>query len=79
MSDNLDTDIYCHTCKYWIESSDDEFLGYCRRYPPVLLANDNIYKPRKNMLVAMENFSFPITDSDDWCGEFVYNGGSKEV
>ena len=53
----------CENCKYWLASEEIKFnekslTGECRRYPPVL------YFKRSDI------FIFPITDNDNWCGEY---------
>jgi hypothetical protein len=49
----------CQSCSFFeIEVKED--LGYCRRYPPILIS------------VGSDDYdcTYPITSRDDWCGEF---------
>jgi hypothetical protein len=49
----------CQSCSFFeIEVKED--LGYCRRYPPILVrVGDDDY-----------DCTYPVTARDDWCGEF---------
>ncbi len=52
----------CSQCKFWNASTADE--GECRRQPPQAISfrvgDDLKFETR-----------FPVTASDDWCGEFA--------
>jgi hypothetical protein len=49
----------CQTCRFLlIESARDE-IGFCRRYPPKLIASEEEL-----------NFTFPVVAVDEWCGEY---------
>lgn len=57
----------CEDCKYWerFEFYEDEyfnFIGVCRRYPPMI--------PAKVECDEDKNVCFPETYEDSWCGEF---------
>jgi hypothetical protein len=49
----------CQSCSFF-EIEVKEELGYCRRYPPILIS------------VGSDDYdcTYPITSRDDWCGEF---------
>lgn len=65
--------MHCEDCKWWDNTGeikvDDLELGYCRRYPPVIVdyqVDTNI----KDWEGRMRGL-FPLTEKDiDWCGEF---------
>jgi hypothetical protein len=46
----------CTNCAFWRSSGSD--LGSCRRYPPRLLTPEGSLG------------HWPVTQHDDWCGEF---------
>lgn len=49
------SDQSCDTCTHWA-ALDDE-IGQCRRHAP---------RPRP----STDDIRWPVTDSDDWCGEW---------
>ena len=49
----------CASCRFFVPNQTDS-VGYCRRFPPVPVAEEE-------MTVSV----FPVTDSADWCGEYV--------
>ena len=53
----------CSQCKYWDNLCDDEFpdQGECRRHAPKPLSTDM----DRHRLHAY----WPVTYSDDWCGD----------
>lgn len=53
------TDI-CYSCRHWLGQGVRERgpKGQCRRFPPVVTDR-------------APQGSFPITDSGDWCGEWL--------
>jgi len=51
----------CAKCEYWNAKASDE--GECRRQPPQAISF------KVNEEVKFET-RFPMTASDDWCGEF---------
>lgn len=54
----------CAGCKFWLEqteAADKVRNGLCRRSPPALL-----YDQEDGALCLQ-----PMTESDDWCGEFA--------
>jgi hypothetical protein len=51
---------HCATCAFF-ESDKKTELGECHRYPPTLLPEEE----------GRLSFSFALTASDEWCGEFV--------
>ena len=60
----------CLNCRFW-DAWPDAQVGYCRRYAP---------KPLPLVLVLDDDGSdraeamWPITDADEWCGEFEKDG-----
>ena len=55
----------CHNCRWWdIQTPAGKALvfGECHRYPPVF---------RGAQFDEIEQFAFPLTEEDDFCGEFV--------
>ena len=59
---------HCKDCKFWsahVEEREGDG-GYCHRYPPKQWAFDI---PSRE--ICWEHFSFPETDSVEWCGEFA--------
>jgi len=56
----------CNTCRYWrIEgselASEPSQFGGCYRYAP---------RPGQLSVKAKDPISWPVTYSDDWCGEW---------
>lgn len=43
-------------------------VGYCRRMPPLLIASRS--EQEGNAMEAAVNTTWPVTDENDWCGEF---------
>jgi hypothetical protein len=43
--------------------ADDDTIGKCKRFPPVLLVQKLTY--------AVSDWGMPSVRSSDWCGEFV--------
>lgn len=50
----------CETCRFWGGN-----FGYCHRYPPVRSAD-----PHPAAHDDKPGWCWPITDHDDWCGEY---------
>ena len=67
---------WCENCRFWNDTSDDENdRGQCRRRPPIV--NDVVLRELSEPEgSAYDEIKFPIawhwpiTCSDDWCGEF---------
>lgn len=53
----------CETCRYWLGMYDDAEVGFCRRYPPIVVG----------MGIAA-NAPWPKTVPGDWCGEYSRKG-----
>ncbi len=49
--------VRCDDCRYWSAPPTGKTVGECRRYPPVVLAE--------------QSDEWPWTGATDWCGEFV--------
>jgi len=53
------TDASCATCLFYVAGAkDNDLLGNCRRYPPVISSGE-------------EMVSFPGIKTNDWCGEWT--------
>lgn len=52
----------CKDCKYWDRQncSSEKGIGSCRKLPPIVKVDD----------YGNDYWHWPITCSDDWCGEF---------
>jgi hypothetical protein len=53
----------CGNCRFFLEETqaEDEIRwGYCRRYPPKAVANEE----------GETEGSFPLTVPENWCGEY---------
>lgn len=61
MSDTATSTKTCTSCKYW--NATDSSKGECRRHAPQTV----VFKVDED--VQFES-SFPVTKSDDWCGDF---------
>ena len=64
----------CDACRHW-QPLDD--MGACRRHPPTIhgslvqLITDEMGATEETILEAAGKCTlFPMTRSDDWCGEF---------
>ena len=61
MSDIVTSTKVCSSCKYWNETKSSK--GECRRHAPQTV----VFKVDEN--IQFES-SFPVTQSEDWCGDF---------
>lgn len=64
----------CAGCRFWnLENMDAKtsFLvfGECRRYPPTRPSVDP-----KDAVSPLLDWLWPLTEEDDWCGEFRAKG-----
>lgn len=50
----------CGSCAFFKADKNGD-LGECHRFPPTLLPEDN----------GGVSFSFILTATDEWCGEFI--------
>lgn len=59
----------CFTCRYWYLTEQGSGTGNqtCRRYPPTVVAEIFKEKPYPNPEAGV----WPVTSSDDWCGEWA--------
>lgn len=58
----------CENCKFWNylrDTTNNEKIGYCRRYPPSQQRGSSI-----------DDWSMVF--NDDWCGEFTKKRGKKK-
>jgi hypothetical protein len=55
-------EIKCGNCIYWYKVNDNSPAGQCRRYPPKLKKNGDLY---------------PLTYDRLWCGEWFNKIGLK--
>lgn len=53
-------DDQCLFCRHFRADADGEDVGECRRYPPVMIADE-----------GGEYSAFPLVGEDAGCGEFV--------
>lgn len=47
---------FCSQCAWWNEYLDEPKVGECQRFPP--------------QLVTADQSLWPVTEADDWCGEW---------
>jgi len=68
----------CDKCKWWrkrfdeIDCSEDE-SGKCHRFPPVHITVSQL-QANNNFRICGNTSDFfyqPVTEKDDWCGEFT--------
>ena len=63
----MEEQIKCENCQWWIALTADSIgYGVCRRFPPIPFKSDKGYTPKE---VAI-SCTFPVTSTDDFCGEF---------
>ena len=58
----------CENCKFWDDDLGNND-GICHRYPPqytLLMCNG----PESTSVEDCDQGTWPITDINDWCGEF---------
>lgn len=55
----------CKDCIYLIKGTNR-----CHRYPPVNDVHSDIHDKRLGKRIVSSYWSFPLVDSDEWCGEF---------
>jgi hypothetical protein len=73
-------EVKCENCKYWDQVGmgiDDDGLGECKRFPPVL--SDQIYKKQLAANNDVEEARwiatvYPLTGVHDNCGEWKAKG-----
>jgi len=58
----------CFYCRFW-KARESDGLGWCRRHAPRPVA----VKAETDSF--LRDASFPITDGDQWCGEFKKRKG----
>lgn len=56
---------HCETCRFFdpLEGPDSESLGWCRRYPPVYIGDE------QHTRAVEDEFRQPIVDAVEFCGE----------
>lgn len=62
MAKKKDSDAWkesCAKCRFFLLDDPKDEAGYCRRYPPKPVTDD------EGMC-----FTFPVAATDEWCGEF---------
>lgn len=69
----------CETCRFWEllpaghQDRGEPLNGTCRRFPPVL-DTARLVKQKYDEIVEDTfkggGYVFPVTGSDDWCGEW---------
>jgi hypothetical protein len=68
----------CGTCRWWGGWPDDD-AGLCRRYPPAFGAREMEPGEVEAGHLAADRGFWPVTDSDDWCGEWRPREGDKQT
>lgn len=58
----------CGTCIYWHHGND---AGECRRHPPVVLNKTPNFMGADLRACCI----WPVTASDDWCGDWIGPSG----
>jgi hypothetical protein len=58
----------CATCRWWNREQNESFAE-CRRFPPQARNDPNIDPSYP------ENFAFPVTLAEHWCGEWRAKDG----
>ena len=66
----------CGECKYWQAIDSKVLSGTCSRYPPVLdvsvIAAEYRFDEKDfEVRTCKDYWAKPITDVDDFCGEFI--------
>jgi hypothetical protein len=62
--DQLGDASVCAICAYWQPLEESSFQGQCRRHAPRPEVSDSVH-----MLAA-----WPVTNAQDWCGDFSAKG-----
>ena len=55
----------CDICAYWQREQEESATGLCRRHSPSVVGT------AESVGVGL----WPITNSDDWCGEYERKNG----
>ena len=61
----------CADCQYWQQIQPDSITGECRQKSPVLVAG--MAQDHKGL-----SRIWPLTGSDDWCGDFLLREHSMD-
>lgn len=62
----------CETCRWWADMRTDTRThpaGVCRRYPPMPVTTEFAWRGATYMEADRAHGVWPITDTDDECGE----------
>jgi hypothetical protein len=68
----------CKDCKFW-RGDPKTGIGKCHRYPPkggTHVYSTDSWEGDMDGVSSSAYWSFPETDSDDWCGEFKEKGSN---
>jgi hypothetical protein len=49
----------CKSCRFLMLDTPRDELGFCRRFPPLIVQADEEM-----------NFTFPVVAINEWCGEY---------
>jgi hypothetical protein len=64
-------DCTCSNCRFWAPNDEDEAIAECHRHSPKAVRLD----------VDLLSFDgvWPLTYSNDWCGEFEANFSERKL
>lgn len=64
----------CETCRFWYREyvcmDKPDRLAECLRYPPIVIGSMLHGAPFVTLDEEHEAARFPVTDQDEWCGEW---------
>ena len=60
-------EIACSNCRFYAPTAGPSEGGYCRRYPPVIVAEEH----KDGGALSIRAGVWPMVASSAWCGEFV--------
>ena len=63
------SDDNCKLCRFWRRWISESEVGSCRRFPPVVVASEDLASGPDDNARLMQSMN-PATYDDDWCGEF---------
>jgi len=63
----------CENCQFWYPL-DMGVVGSCRRFPPKLVVGQADMEQATCVALIPGAWDYPVTDSDDWCGEWRCDG-----
>ena len=61
----------CENCRFWKVFSNFQYVGNCKRYPPVFVAPTHLeIQAGECIAMAEEAWTQPVVEDDGWCGEW---------